>query len=108
MLDILAIGAGIIGLAFGIRCYLELRKWARQCQNARIVVSHKRRIKLNAPLVDWLTWANSLDKDDSATGRIVYTADKTQVAIIRPDKRKKGPRTDERSRAVTGVAKNAG
>lgn len=110
LLDALAVGIGVTGLVYGTRCYLELRKWAKQCQNARIVVAHKRRVKLNAPLVDWLTWANSLDQDESSTGRIVYLNDKTSVAIVRPDKRSKskGGKIDERSRATTGVTKNAG
>lgn len=103
-MQLVAYGVGLLGVALAVRYYLELRKWARQCQNARIVISHKRRVRLNAPLTDWLVWANSLGRDETMTGRIIYTADKTQVAIIRPDKRKKGPRVDERSRATTGVA----
>jgi hypothetical protein len=105
LLDIALTVVAVVSVVFGAVCYREARKWAKQCRNARIVVAHKRRVKLNAPLVDWLTWANSLDQDESSTGRIVYLNDKTSVAIVRPDKRKKGPRMDERSRATTGVAK---
>lgn len=88
MIEVASIVVGVLGFAFGVRSYWELRKWARQCQNARIVVAYNRRVKLNAPLVDWLTWANMLDKDESSTGRVVYMNNKTSVAVVRPGKPK--------------------
>jgi hypothetical protein len=74
---------GVLGVAFGLRCYRELWKWARQCQHARIVVAYKRKVKLNAPLVEWLLWCNNLDKDKDANGRVIYTVGGTTVALIK-------------------------
>jgi hypothetical protein len=72
-----------LSVAFAIRCYRELWKWARQCQYARIVVAHKNRVRLNAPLVEWLLWCNQLDKDKDANGRMVYSLGGTSVSIIK-------------------------
>jgi len=76
---------GIAGGVFGVRCYIELRRWARQCQRAEIAIAYNRRVRLRAPLVEWLTWANQLEKDEKSTGRVVYRANKMSVAILRPD-----------------------
>ena len=80
----LAVGGGVVGLvgvAFGGRCYWELWKWARQCQGARITVAYKRKVKLDAPLLEWLLWVNMLDKDKDTHGRVVYTVGGTTIAI---------------------------
>lgn len=79
----------VAGVGYGLVCRRELKKWAYQCQNARIAVAYKRKVKLQAPLVEWLTWINMLDKDQASNGRTVYTMGGTTVAIIRaPDKAK--------------------
>lgn len=74
---------GVLGTAYGITCYYKLWQWARQCQQARIVVAFKGRVTLNAPLLEWLLWCNMLDKDDSTNGRVVYRNASTSVAIIK-------------------------
>jgi hypothetical protein len=80
---------GIFGLAgwiFGIRCYVETRSWARQCNGARIAIAYKRKVKLEAPLTEFILWCRQLDKDKRSTGRTIYTMGSTTVAIIkRPD-----------------------
>ena len=81
----------VIAIAFAIRCYLELLNWARQCQTAQIAVSYKRKVKLNAPLVEWLLWCNQL-KPAEENGRVIYSMGGTSVAIISHKPTKRGIR----------------
>jgi hypothetical protein len=74
----------LLGVMFGVRCYIELWRWARQCQNAKIAVAHKGRVQLVAPLAEWLTWANQLATDETSKGRVVYRNGHVSVAILRP------------------------
>jgi hypothetical protein len=76
--------SGILGLLFGVRCYVELWRWARQCQHARILIAWKRRVVLDRPLVDYLTWANSLDRDKKANGQVIWRMGQASVAIAKP------------------------
>jgi hypothetical protein len=83
---------GLFGFAFGLKCYSELRKWARQCQGARIAIAYKRKVKLQAPLIEWLMWVNQLDKDKDSHGRVVYSIGGTSVAItkaVHPKRKRK-------------------
>lgn len=73
----------LVALAFAGKCYRELYKWARQCQNARIAIAFKRKVQLQAPLVEWLLWCNQLDKDKDSHGRVVYRAGGVSVAITK-------------------------
>lgn len=73
----------VLAITFAIRCYRELWKWARQCQYARIIVAHKNRVRLNAPLIEWLLWCNQLDQDKDANGRMVYSLGGTSVSIVK-------------------------
>lgn len=83
-LPYLLAAAGAAGILFGLVCYGELRRWARQCQRARIAIAHKRRVQLEAPLVEWLEWSNALGRDESARGRIIYRNGPVSVAILKP------------------------
>jgi hypothetical protein len=84
MLYLAAGGAiGVLGVAFGVTCYYRLWKFARQCQHARIVVAYKQKVKLNAPLLEWLLWVNMLDRDKDAHGRMLYSVGGTSVSIIK-------------------------
>jgi hypothetical protein len=74
---------GVLGVGFGARCYLELYKWARQCQRARIAVAYNNRVQLQAPLVEWLGWINQLDGDDASNGRVIYRNQKMSVSILK-------------------------
>lgn len=84
VLDIIVLVAGALGVAFGVRCYVELYRWARQCQGARIAIAMNRRVQLQAPLVEWLNWTNALEGDERSTGRVVYRNGKVTVAILKP------------------------
>ena len=74
---------GVLGVAYSITCYYELWKWARECQHSRIVLTYKGKVKINAPIVEWLLWIRQLDKDKDNNGRVMYTYGGTQVAIIK-------------------------
>jgi len=74
-----------LGWLVAIRAYVELRRWARQCQRARIAIFYKRKATLNAPLVEWLNWCNALDKDEQTRGRVVYRGSHVSVAILKPE-----------------------
>jgi len=76
--------------------YMELRRWAHQAQHCRIAIAYNRRVMLEAPIVEWLEWANLLRRDQS-TGRIVYRAHKVSVSVLAP--------RAETSRAQTKVEK---
>ena len=81
--DATCILTGLAGFLFGIRCYLELWRWARQCQHARIAIACKRKVQLQAPLIEWLMWVNQLDRDEMSTGRVVYKNKEVTVAITK-------------------------
>ena len=73
---------GLVGIAFGVTCYMHLREWARQCQGAQIAIAYKRKVQLSAPLVEWLTWSKMLKKGEER-GRVVFRQGGVSVAIIR-------------------------
>lgn len=73
----------LVAAAFAAKCYLELYRWARQCQNARIAVAYKRKVQLQAPLVEWLLWCNQLDQDKDSAGRVVYRNGAVTIAITK-------------------------
>jgi hypothetical protein len=80
---IIGLVVGLLGVMFGVRCYIELYRWARQCQGARIVVATGNKVQINAPLVEWLGWANQLEGDEATKGRVVYLNAKVKVAILK-------------------------
>jgi len=86
VLDIICLILGAAGLAFGLRCYVELYKWARQCQGARIAIARKGKVRLQAPLLEWLLWTNKLNDDEASSGRVIYRDGNTSVAILKPAK----------------------
>lgn len=89
-LDIAAVVIGVGGIAFGLNCYRELHKWARMCQNGRITIAYKRKVKLDAPLTEWLGWMNMLKKDKLSGGRVIYSMGGTSVAILKaPNKQRR-------------------
>lgn len=83
-LSIIALTVGIVGLAFGGKCYFELWKWAKLCQRGRIVIAYNRKVQINAPLTEWLQWTRMLKGDEQSNGRVVYRANKMSVAILCP------------------------
>ncbi len=74
---------GLIGFAYGIRCYYELWRWARLSQNTRIAIEYKGKVKTQQPLTEWLLWGNMLDRDKDSNGRIIYHQGGTRIALLR-------------------------
>lgn len=95
----------VLALAFAGRCYLELHRWARQCQGARIAIAHKRRVQLDAPLVEWLEWANMLGADEASRGRIIYRNGAVSVAILKP--RPRAERTTVETKTAPAPARSS-
>lgn len=83
ILEVGSIVIGVAGVLFGLRCYYELWKWARECQYSRIAIAYKRKVKLQAPLVEWLLWIRKLNEDKDSSGRVIYSLGGTSVAITR-------------------------
>lgn len=75
--------AAFVAVAFAIKFYFELWKWAKQCQNARIAIAYKGRVKINAPILEWLLWTNLMDRDKDAKGRQMYGMGGTNIALIK-------------------------
>lgn len=80
---------GVLGLLFGANCYYHLWRWARDCQYARIAISFKGKVALDAPLVEWLLWSRKVRKDIGrdrrrSKGRVVYRQRETAVAVTAP------------------------
>jgi len=80
---IAGIVVGIIGLAFALRCYVELYRWAKLLQGGRIAIARKGRVRLQAPLTEWALWVRNMGKDDD-NGRVIYRDGNTSVAILKP------------------------
>lgn len=102
MFAYISLAIGALGVAFGAWSYHELWKWAKQCKNARIAIAYKGRTALQAPIVEWITWANMLGDDDRSSGRVVYRNQKVTVFITRLAKK------TESSTEVRTVKSNAG
>ena len=77
-------GVTLLAILFAARCYGELRSWARQCQQARIIIAYNNRVKMQAPLVEWLLWTRKLSEDERSAGRVVFREQKMSVAIAAP------------------------
>lgn len=79
----------ILGWACAVWFYVHLYRWARECQQARIVIAYKRKVTVDAPIVEWLLWIREANKDKTVGGRVIYQMSGTRVAIL---KRVKKPR----------------
>lgn len=94
---------GVAGVVFGLHFYHELWKWARQCQGVYIAVAHKKRVQLQGPITEWLTWGNALGKDERVRGRTIYRNGQVSISLYRPEK----PQSPGRIRASISRVKNA-
>lgn len=84
LITVASLAVAILCILFTASIYRELYKWSRQCQHAKIAVAYKRKVQIQAPLVEWLTWANQLEGDAASNGRVVYRNREVTVAILRP------------------------
>lgn len=106
ILALLAVAGWFAAIYLGVRLY----RWERQLAGARVAVAYKQKVKMDAPLVDWLKWANMLRRDEQARGRVVYRMGGTSVAILKPRPRSHGKTTTTHrkpeSKPVTVVTGN--
>jgi hypothetical protein len=86
VLSIIAFIIGLTGIAFGLECYRRLHEWARLCQHGRIFIAYNNKVKLDAPITEWVQWTRMLKEDEASTGRVIYQANKLRVGIFRPKK----------------------
>ena len=72
----------IASVVFAARCYRELQKWSSECNSAQIAIAYKRKVKIVAPLTEWMLWTRQLSGEE-ANGRTIYHVGGTSVAIIK-------------------------
>lgn len=75
---------GFTGFAFGAISMTRLAYWHRHLTRIRIVVAYKGRSRINRPIIDWVRWGESADKDKAARGHVIYNVGKTTVAVLEP------------------------
>lgn len=61
----------------------ELKTWAEWAHYGRIVIAYKRKIKLNAPLTEFVAWAHMLKDDEGSKGRVIWAMGGASVAIAK-------------------------
>ena len=82
---------GAVGLLFGTYCYMGYRRLAHQCQQARIAIAYKGKVKIHAPLMEVLLWYRVMLKDKQHPGgRVIYHVGGTRIALTRPVKPERG------------------
>lgn len=106
-IDIGSAVVGVVGVVLAGRFYLELWRWARQCQQAQIAIAYKRKVQLSAPLVEWLLWCNQLQGAEE-NGRVVYRNGGITIAIIRRPKGRAIPQRLRRRKQVAAPTTKEG
>lgn len=81
---IAGITLGILGLAFALRFYWELYRWAKLLQGGRVAIARKGKVRMQAPITEIALWIRQLSKDEESSGRVIYRDNNTTVAILRP------------------------
>lgn len=75
---------GVFGLSFGIFCGRRLAHWEKQLRGARIGIAYKGRVKMDPTLYEVLQWALAVERDETRTGKMFYSADKVSVSVLEP------------------------
>ncbi len=78
--EIAALVFGLVGLLVGYAGWRLARQWQRDCQEARILIAVKGRVRLDAPLVEWLAWNKALPKREQGRGGIIFQHNGVRVA----------------------------
>lgn len=85
MIEIVALVVGVGGVVFGGGCYWQLRRWARDCQQATVAIAYKRKVVMSPTLVELVLWSRKVP--DKQNGQVFYKAPNVTVAIIKRDRR---------------------
>src|ERR1700722_19877789 len=83
---ILTVILGVVAVIGWVCCFVNgrrLKQWSDFCQHGRIFISYKGKVKLQAPLTEWVLWAKMLDKDQASKGRPVYQMGGTAVGVAK-------------------------
>lgn len=81
---VLAFVAGFCAVLAGW-FYYQLWKWARDCQQATVVVGYKRKVVMSPTLVELLLWSRKVPKEQS--GQTFYKARDVTIAITKREQR---------------------
>lgn len=81
---------GLIGFGFGCEFARRLYRWEKLLRRSRIVVTSKGKVKMNRAMIDWMMWAQSIDRDKHANGQVVYVDRGVSIAVLRPVHRSHG------------------
>lgn len=73
----------LVSVAFAVKFYIELYRWAKLCQNSSVAIAHKNKVKLSATMVEFMLWTNQLKPGER--GRTIYALGGTRVALIKGD-----------------------
>lgn len=84
ILEIASLAFGLVGLLVGFTCWRLLRAWIRDCRECRILIAVKGRVRLDAPLVEWLAWNKALPKRERGRGGVIFQHNGVRVALARP------------------------
>jgi hypothetical protein len=90
--EIAAFIVGALGLAYGAILHFTLRGWQRTL-TMRIAVAYKGRVKIQAPIREWITWSRSVEKNADRKGQEVFKMGGTTVAILKPLPKEHGKTT---------------
>lgn len=99
VIQALLIAAAVSGWLTAFWLFAHLLADKREYSQARIVVAYKRKVKVDAPLTEWLLWVRQANKDHSSTGRVVASYGGTSVAIVKRMPRQKVSKKTEPARA---------
>ena len=81
-LDVILLIAALLGWLTSARWYLELWRWSKQYQLARIIIYYKNRYQFAEPLSQWLQWYKT--KDSKSQARIVWSRAGVSVGVGQP------------------------
>jgi hypothetical protein len=84
-LDVGSVAIGGVGIIAAAWFYYHLWKWARDCQQATVVIAYKRKVVMSPTLVELLLWSRKVPERQN--GQVFYKAPNVTVAIIKRDRR---------------------
>lgn len=79
-----------IAVTLAAICILRVYSWGQYLKRTRIVIFYKGKSKINVPMIEWLKWAQTLQRDKAAKGHTVYKMGGTDVGILKKLPRDQG------------------
>ena len=104
LLDGALVAVAGFAVLIAVYSWVHAARWSHRCQDTRIAVARKGRVRRNHSLAEWIGYAHQFGMDRSA-GSVVYDVAGTRIAVFmtdRPPSRLKrwaaGKRLDRRQR----------